>query len=80
MKQAIFGNVGSLYSFRVGVEDAETVAKSMSHPNLSEYLMSLNNYFFYGTVLDGGEPRGPMLMKGIHAEEFWPKTKRKEKK
>lgn len=75
MKQAIFGNVGSLYSFRIGVDDAETIAKSMAYPNLGDYLMKLNNFFFYGSVLDGGEPRGPLLMKGVHAEETWPKVR-----
>lgn len=77
MKQAIFGNVGSLYAFRCGVDDAEAIAKAMGEPNLAEYIVNLHNFYMFGKILSKDEPRGPFLIRTINAEaeDVWPITK-----
>ncbi|RJR31283.1 DUF87 domain-containing protein [Candidatus Parcubacteria bacterium] len=51
IKDAIFGNVGTIVSFRIGVEDTETIAKQFA-PNISEYdLMNMEKYNAYIRLL-----------------------------
>jgi hypothetical protein len=51
VRDAIFGNVGTLVSFRIGVEDAEVVAKQMA-PVVSEYdLVNMPKYTCYTRLL-----------------------------
>jgi type IV secretory pathway TraG/TraD family ATPase VirD4 len=55
---AIFGNVGTIISFRVGIEDAELLAKEF-HPVFSvDDLISLPNYHIYlKLMIDGATSR-----------------------
>jgi hypothetical protein len=55
IREAIFGNVGTIISFRVGAEDAEYLAKEF-HPVFSEEdLVSLPRYSMYlKLMIDGG--------------------------
>ena len=51
VRDAIFGNVGTIVSFRIGVEDAETIAKQMA-PIVSEYdLINMPKYTCYIKLL-----------------------------
>ena len=51
VRDAIFGNVGTIVSFRIGVEDAETIAKQMA-PIVSEYdLINMPKYTCYTRLL-----------------------------
>lgn len=54
LRSAIFGNVGTLISFRVGVEDAEVLAKEFSPVFNEEDLMSLPNYHIYLKLMIDG--------------------------
>ncbi|MFA6215273.1 MAG: type IV secretion system DNA-binding domain-containing protein [Patescibacteria group bacterium] len=57
IKDAIFGNVGTLVSFRIGVEDTEVVAKQMS-PAVDEYdLMNIERYNAYLRLLIDNQPQ-----------------------
>ncbi len=56
IKDAIFGNVGTMISFRIGVEDTETMAKQLS-PVVSEYdLMNIERYNAYVRLLIDNQP------------------------
>ena len=51
VRDAIFGNVGTIISYRIGVEDAETIAKQMA-PVVSEYdLINMPKYTCYIRLL-----------------------------
>lgn len=51
IRDAIFGNVGTLISYRIGVEDAELIAKQMA-PVVSEYdLVNMPKYTCYIKLL-----------------------------
>jgi hypothetical protein len=56
IKDSIFGNVGTLISFRIGVDDAELIAKQMT-PTVDEYdLMNLEQYNAYIRLLMDNHP------------------------
>lgn len=51
IRDAIFGNVGTIIAFRIGVEDTETIAKQFA-PVVSEYdLMNIEKYNAYVRLL-----------------------------
>ncbi|PIT89445.1 MAG: hypothetical protein COU27_00315, partial [Candidatus Levybacteria bacterium CG10_big_fil_rev_8_21_14_0_10_36_7] len=51
IRDAIFGNVGTMISFRIGVEDAQTIAKQFA-PAVSEYdVMNIEKYNAYIRLL-----------------------------
>lgn len=56
IKDAVFGNVGTLLSYRIGVEDAEFMAKQFS-PVFSEYdLVNLHRFTAVVRLLNNGTP------------------------
>jgi len=56
VKDAIFGNVGSIVAFRVGPEDAEEIAKQMA-PVVNEYdLMNIEKFNAYVRLLIDNQP------------------------
>ncbi len=57
IKDAIFGNVGTLLSFRIGVDDAEIIAKQMA-PVVDEYdLMNIERFNAYIRLLVNNQPQ-----------------------
>ncbi|MDX9893342.1 MAG: type IV secretion system DNA-binding domain-containing protein [Patescibacteria group bacterium] len=57
IKDAIFGNVGTLISFRIGVEDSEVVAKQLA-PAVNEYdLMNIEKFNAYLRLLVENQPQ-----------------------
>ena len=59
VRDAIFGNVGSLVSFRVGPEDAEFLEKYFVPEFSKEDLMNLPNFHFYiKLMIDGNLSKG----------------------
>ncbi len=59
IKNAVFGNVGSLASFRVGTEDAEFLQKQFEPVFTSQDLINLDNRNAYLKLLVGGRPVKP---------------------
>jgi hypothetical protein len=56
LRAAVFGNVGTIISFRVGVEDARLLAREFS-PTFSETdLVNLPNHSIYLKLLIDGKP------------------------
>ena len=50
-RDAIFGNVGTIITFRIGVEDAEVLTKQLA-PGVNEYdLMNIEKYNAYVRLL-----------------------------
>jgi len=54
IKDSIFGNVGTLISFRIGIEDAETVKKEFEPTFSIIDLINIDNFNFYiRPIIDG---------------------------
>ncbi|MBA3733560.1 type IV secretory system conjugative DNA transfer family protein [Patescibacteria group bacterium] len=56
IKDAVFGNVGSIAAFRVGAEDAEYLEKQFSPVFTAKDIMNIDNYNAYLKMLVGGKP------------------------
>ena len=65
VKNAIFGNVGSLISFKVGVSDAEFLSKEFEPLFSEQDLINLENRFAYVKMLANGEVQPPFSMQTI---------------
>lgn len=56
IRDAVFGNVGSIASFRVGAEDAEYLEKQYSPVFTAKDIMNIDNYNAYMKMLVSGKP------------------------
>ena len=59
IKGAVFGNVGSMVSFRIGAEDATFLEKQFAPEVTVADLIKVPNYHAYIKMLSGGEPKRP---------------------
>ncbi len=59
IRDAVFGNVGSMITFRVGPEDAEFLEKQFAPTFTAKDILNLNNYNAYIKLLVNGEPQKP---------------------
>lgn len=64
-KKAVFGNVGSMVSFRVGEEDAEVLEQRFTPSFTKNDLANIDNYNAYVDVLSGGKTAQPFNMSTI---------------
>lgn len=63
IRDAVFGNVGTVVSYRVGVEDSEMMAKQLA-PVFDEYdLINVPNYQSFVRLLAKNQPQRPFSMK-----------------
>ncbi len=62
IRDAVFGNVGSIVSFRVGTNDAEFLAKQFAPVFDMDDLQRLPNYNTVARMLIGGVPAQPFSM------------------
>ncbi|MBI5138823.1 MAG: type IV secretion system DNA-binding domain-containing protein [Candidatus Vogelbacteria bacterium] len=67
IRDAIFGNVGSMIAFRVGVPDTETLGKQFEPVFNTHDLTTSDNLFGHTKMLIGGVPTRPFLTKVIFA-------------
>lgn len=67
IKNAVFGNVGSIMSFRVGAEDAEYLEKQFSPVFTAKDIMNIDNYNFYAKMLVGGKTVKAFNVKAVPA-------------
>ncbi len=65
IKDSVFGNVGSLCSFRVGSEDAEYLEKQFSPEFTAKDLMNVDNRNAYVKMLVGGKPAKAFNIKTL---------------
>jgi hypothetical protein len=59
IKNAVFGNVGSMAIFRVGVEDGEFLAKQFEPVFTEKDIINIDNYNAYMKMLANGKPVKP---------------------
>ncbi len=69
IKKAVFGNVGSMASFRIGADDAEFIAKQFKPLFTEQDLMNLDNYNCYAKLLVKGQTAPPFSMKTYPTEK-----------
>lgn len=65
IKDSVFGNVGSIASFRVGAEDAEYLEKQFSPVFTAKDIMSIDNYNAYLKMLANGKPVKPFNIETL---------------
>ncbi len=74
IKNAVFGNVGSLAVFRVGAEDAEYLEKQLSPVFTAKDIMNIDNYNAYVKILAKGIPVKPFNIRVPAPENGSPST------
>lgn len=67
IREAVFGNVGSLISFRVGHDDAEVLEKTFGGSFVSRQFSGLSNNETMAKILTGGQEVEPCLMRTLPA-------------
>ncbi len=65
IKNSVFGNVGSIAAFRVGVEDAEFLAKQFDPVFTAQDLIKIENRNAYMKMLSHGAPVKPFSMETL---------------
>ena len=65
IRDAVFGNVGTIISFRVGTADADFLAKQFSPVFSTDDLQRVPNYNMIVRMLIGGVPTQPFSMAGL---------------
>jgi hypothetical protein len=63
IKKAVFGNAGSMISFRIGSDDAEFVAKQFKPIFNEQDLLQIDNFNCYVKLLIRGETSSPFNIK-----------------
>ncbi len=63
IKDAVFGNVGSMLVFRVGVQDAEFLVKQFAPVFDENDLVNIDNLNAFAKILINGEPRRPFNLR-----------------
>ena len=69
ISKAVFGNVGSIVSFRVGSEDAEFLEKQFSPVFNANDLINVDNYQCYSKLLVNNKATDPFNMKTYPSSE-----------
>ncbi|MCP6726770.1 MAG: type IV secretion system DNA-binding domain-containing protein [Patescibacteria group bacterium] len=65
VKEAVFGNVGTLLSFRVGAEDAEFLEKEFSPEFYAQDFVNLGKYNMYVKLMIDGLSGRPFSAEGL---------------
>lgn len=76
VRDAVFGNVGTLLSFQVGFDDAEYLSKQFSELVLPEDLIQLPKYNLYSKLLIDGMPSQPFSAATLPPENGNPDPER----
>ncbi|MEK7213578.1 MAG: DUF87 domain-containing protein [Patescibacteria group bacterium] len=65
IRDSVFGNVGSIATFRVGAEDAEYLEKQFSPVFTAKDIMSIDNFNAYLKILANGRPMKPFNIETL---------------
>jgi len=68
IRDAVFGNVGSIICFRVGSQDAEFLAKQFTPVFSESDLVNIDNFIAYVKILIKGETAKPFNIKTLASE------------
>lgn len=74
IRDAVFGNVGSMAAFRVGSEDAEFLERQFAPVFESRDIMNIENYNCYLRLLAGGIPQTPFNIQTAPPPHGTPET------
>jgi len=69
IREAVFGNVGSIIALRVGADDAEYLEKQFAPTFSKEDLMNIDNYRAYVKLLINGQTTKPFNMNLINPKD-----------
>lgn len=72
IRDAVFGNVGSLIVFRIGADDAEFIVKQFEPIFTQNDLINIDNYHVYAKLLIGGQTAKPFNIKTLPAKKGAP--------
>lgn len=64
-RAAVFGNIGSMISFAVGVQDAEVLAEQLGGDLTSKDLIQLPRYQAFARLLIDGQPSRPFTLRTL---------------
>ena len=70
VRQAIFGNVGTLIAFRIGSTDAEVLTKEFGKQIEPRQFVDLNRYEILVNLLESGSNRTPFRAKTIEPVQY----------
>ncbi|MDP2624793.1 MAG: type IV secretion system DNA-binding domain-containing protein, partial [Candidatus Peregrinibacteria bacterium] len=70
VRDAVFGNVGSLISFQVGFDDAEYLSQQLAEVVTPNDLVSLNKYTIYNRIMVEGMPSRPFSADTLSPPEM----------
>jgi Helicase HerA, central domain len=59
IRQAVFGNVGTLFSFRVGNTDAEVLQKEFANAFIAQQFVDLERFNVFSKILENGTNKEP---------------------
>lgn len=79
IREAVFGNVGSMSSFRVGTADAEVLVKQLGPVFSEKDLITVENQHAFVKMLVNGEPTNPFNLKTPRVNSGSPDIKDKLK-
>jgi len=79
VREAVFGNVGSILSFQVGFDDADYLSKQFGEEVMPNDLVALSKYNAYMRLLNDGMPSKTFSMNTMPPPEFEMEEGRKEK-
>lgn len=74
IKKAVFGNVGSMASFRIGVEDAEFMEQQFKPVFTAQDLLNIDNYHTYVRLLMRGQTSQPFNIYTLPAPHGSPEV------
>ena len=69
IRDAVFGNVGSIAAYRVGTEDAEFLAKQFEPVFSSKDISNIENYNAYVKLLSNGTPTVPFSIHAMNSPD-----------
>ena len=63
IRQAVFGNVGTLFSFRIGNTDAEVLQKEFANAFIAQQFVDMERFNVFSKILENGANKEPF--KGV---------------
>ena len=79
IKNAVFGNVGSMSVFRVGPDDAKFLETQFAPEFTADDILKIDNYNCYMKLLSDNKPHPPFSLKTIQAPKGNPEQNQKLK-
>ncbi len=77
VRQAVFGNTGTIISFRIGHTDAELLAKEFANTFIPAQFVELDRYQIFIRLLENGVASTPFPAKSLSAIETRHRRRRK---